>query len=728
MQKEIFPVSGMMCASCAFSVEKILKEAKGVKEVNVNYANQKANITFDEVITSAEILKKIVQDAGYDLEINLITEQSIREKEQKRYKTLQKNFFGSLLCSVPVFIISMFHLHFPYSDWVQAVLATFGLFFFGKQFFIGAYNQWKHNSANMDTLVALSTFTAYLYSLLSLFFADFWVKYGIAQHLYFESAVVIISFILLGKMLEESAKGRTSEAIRKLMGLKPNVVFIKKENNWIETPIEEVLIDDIILVKAGQKIAVDGVVVQGNSYIDESMITGEYFPVKKSVGDSVFAGTTNGDGIFQMKAEKIGTETLLSSIIKAVENAQGSKAPVQKLVDKIAAVFVPIVMGIAFLTFTLWVLLDKENGISNGFQAFVAVLVIACPCALGLATPTAIMVGIGKGAENGILIKDAQSIELASKIDTIILDKTGTITQGNPSVILDFWSNKQKYLPILYSLEQQSSHPLAKAIVKHWENTKNIELSQIQEIAGAGIQAIVMGECFRVGNIHWIRENNLFISDFFEQKINEYQNEGSLVVFANSKEVIAIIFIADEIKKTSAQAIKKLQEQGVEVYMLTGDNEKTASHIAKKVGITHLKYELKPSDKQEFIQKLQQQGKIVAMVGDGINDSQALAQADVSIAMGKGSDVAMEVAQLTIISSDLLKISKTINLSIQTLRTIKQNLFWAFIYNLIGIPIAAGVLYFITNELLNPMYAGAAMAFSSVSVVGNSLLLKRKKI
>ncbi|MDO4880616.1 MAG: heavy metal translocating P-type ATPase [Capnocytophaga sp.] len=728
MQKEIYPVSGMMCASCAISVEKVLQEAKGVKQVSVNYANQKANITFDASITSPQILKNIVKDAGYNLEINTITEETLRTKEQERYKKLQRTFWGSLLCSLPVFILSMFHLHFPYSDWVQAILATIGLIFFGKRFFIGAYNQLKHKSANMDTLVALSTSVAYLYSLSSLIFTDFWAKHGIATHLYFESAVMIISFILLGKMLEESAKGKTSEAIRKLIGLKPSEVLVKKENEWLQIPIEEVQLDDILLVKAGQKIAVDGSVIEGETYIDESMITGEAIPVKKSVGDFVFSGTTNGQGAFQMQAQKIGTDTLLSSIIKAVENAQGSKPPVQKLVDKIAAIFVPMVILIAFISFGLWLLLDKENGFSHGLQAFVSVLVIACPCALGLATPTAIMVGIGKGAENGILIQDAQSIELASKINTIVLDKTGTITKGNPSVIFDFWTDKQKYLPILYSMELHSSHPLAEAITKHWAGTTLIELSNIEEIAGAGIQAINKDEFFRIGNLHWIKENNILISNYFEEKITSFQNEGSLVFFANSKEVVGLIIIADEIKPTSEEAIKILHKQKIDVYMLTGDNEKTATHIGQKVGISHIKANVKPTDKQDFIKEFQQQGKIVAMVGDGINDSQALAQADVSIAMGKGSDIAMEVAQLTIISSDLLKIPKTIHLSTQTLRTIRQNLFWAFIYNLIGIPIAAGVLYIFGGGLLNPMYAGAAMAFSSVSVVMNSLLLKQKKI
>ncbi|EGD33894.1 MULTISPECIES: heavy metal translocating P-type ATPase [unclassified Capnocytophaga] len=728
IQKEHYPISGMMCASCAITVEKVLQQAPGVKEVSVNYANQKANITFDSHITSAQALKKLVIDAGYDMEINALSEQDLRAKEQIRYRALQRTFWGSLLCSLPVFAIAMFHLHFPYSDYLQAVLATIGLFFFGKRFFVGAYNQLKHHTANMDTLVALSTSVAYLYSLSSLVFREFWQRQGITPHLYFEAAVMIISFILLGKVLEESAKGRTSEAIRKLMGLKPTSVWVKKDNQWQEIPIDQVQVGDVLLVKAGQKIAVDGQVTQGETFIDESMITGESLPVKKTVGDTVFAGTANGQGSIQMHAEKIGAQTLLSSIIKAVEDAQASKPPVQKLVDKIAALFVPTVIAIALLTFFLWLLLDKENGFSHGLQAFVSVLVIACPCALGLATPTAIMVGIGKGAENGILIKDAQSIELSSKMNAVVLDKTGTITQGTPTVISDFWTDKQKYLPVLYSLELHSSHPLAEAITTYWKGTEPVELTQVEEFAGAGVQALWEQECYRVGSLQWIQENNIPLSSDFKEKIQTYTVEGSLVVLASSKEVLALIFIADQVKDSSAKAIKALQKQGIEVYMLTGDNLQTANIIAQKVGISHVKAQVKPADKQDFVKELQAQGKIVGMVGDGINDSQALAQADVSIAMGKGSDVAMEVAQLTIISSDLLKISKTVNLSVETLRTIRQNLFWAFIYNLIGIPIAAGVLYLFGGGLLNPMYAGAAMAFSSVSVVTNSLLLKQKKI
>lgn len=728
MQKEQYPIEGMMCASCAVAVEKVLQQAKGVKEASVNYANAKATITFDASITSAEVLKHQVEEAGYGLVITPVNQEILQQREEEHYKALQRTFWGSVCCSLPVFLISMFHLHFPYSDWFQALLATIGLVFFGKKFFKGAYNQLKHRSANMDTLVALSISVAYLYSLSSLVFRSFWERYGIAPHLYFESAVMIVSFILLGRMLEESAKGRTSQAIRKLMGLKPTIVYVRKNENWEEVPIENVQKGEILLVKSGQKIPVDGIVTEGETYVDESMITGEPLPVRKVIGNALFAGTTNGQGAIQMRAEKVGEHTLLSSIIKAVEDAQGTKPPVQKLVDKIAGIFVPIVIMIAIISFFLWMLLDKENGFSHGLQAFVSVLVIACPCALGLATPTAIMVGIGKGAENGILIKDAQSIELASKINAIILDKTGTITQGSPTVVQDFWENKDRDQPILYTMEQHSSHPLAQAIVAHWKETSPIILTQVKEISGAGVEALVEGKYYRVGNLSWLEEYGVFLSDDFREKINHYQSQGSLVGLADEQRILALIFMADKVKDTSALAIKKLQKQGIEVYMLTGDQLPVASHIAKEIGITHLKSQVKPQEKQDFVKELQAQGKVVAMVGDGINDSQALAQADVSIAMGKGSDIAMEVAQLTLISSDLLKIPKTVNLSVQTLRTIRQNLFWAFIYNLIGIPMAAGVLYFLTGKLLDPMYAGAAMAFSSVSVVTNSLLLKRKKI
>jgi len=582
----------------------------------------------------------------------------------------------------------------------------------------------------MDTLVALSTGIAYLFSVFNMLFADFWHQRGLHSHVYFEAAAVIIAFILLGKLLEERAKGNTSSAIKKLMGLQPKtVIVIEADGTERQKAIEDVSAGDIILVKPGEKIAVDGMVTSGNSYVDESMLSGEPVPVLKKENEKVFAGTINQKGSFQFKAVKVGKETMLAHIIKMVQDAQGSKAPVQKLVDKIAGIFVPVVMGIAILTFILWLVLGGENGVVQGLLAAVTVLVIACPCALGLATPTAIMVGVGKGAENGILIKDAESLELAKKINAIVLDKTGTITEGRPQVTDIAWLNNDDMTKnILLSIEKQSEHPLAEAVVKHLNGAGNATLSLFDSITGKGAKADHNNETYYVGNKKLLAENNIAIADELQNKAEEWGKQSQTVIwFANGKQALSVIAISDKIKETSVQAIREMQDMGIDLYMLTGDNEATAKAIAAHTGIKHYRAEVLPQHKADFVKELQSKGKIVAMVGDGINDSTALATADVSIAMGKGSDIAMEVAKMTIISSDLTKIPQAIRLSKQTVATIKQNLFWAFIYNLIGIPVAAGILYPINGFLLNPMIAGAAMALSSVSVVSNSLRLKWKK-
>ena len=561
-------------------------------------------------------------------------------------------------------------------------------------------------------------------------FPEFWHEKGLHAHVYFEAASVIIGFILLGKLLEEKAKGNTSSAIKKLMGLQPKTVTIVHEGgHQMEIPIEQVEIGNTIVVKPGEKIAVDGTVINGNSYVDESMLSGEPVSVLKNVNEKVFAGTFNQKGSFQFKADKVGSETMLAQIIKMVKDAQGSKAPVQKLVDKIAGIFVPIVIVIAIASFIVWNIFGGDNGFTQGLLALITVLVIACPCALGLATPTAIMVGVGKGAEKGILIKDAESLELAKMVNAIILDKTGTITEGKPIVTNDFWTEETLILKqILSSIEKQSEHPLADAVVSHLKNQNTIPISQFESITGKGAKAAIDGETYFIGNKRLIQENEIVIENEVAQKANQWGNEAKTVIwFANTKKIIAILAIADQIKSTSKMAIEKLQKSGIEVYMLTGDNEMTAKAVSEKVGIKHYKAEVLPEHKAAFVKQLQEKGKVVAMVGDGINDSSALAQADVSIAMGKGSDIAMDVAKMTIISSDLIKIPEAIHLSKATVSTIKQNLFWAFIYNLIGIPIAAGILYPINGFLLNPMIAGAAMALSSVSVVSNSLWLKYKK-
>jgi Cu2+-exporting ATPase len=582
----------------------------------------------------------------------------------------------------------------------------------------------------MDTLVALSTGIAYIFSVFNMLFMDFWHQRGLHAHVYFEAAAVIIAFILLGKLLEEKAKGNTSSAIKKLMGLQPKtVIVIEADGTERQKAIEDVNAGDIILVKPGEKIAVDGMVVSGNSYVDESMLSGEPVPVLKKENEKVFAGTINQKGSFQFKAVKVGKETMLAQIIKMVQDAQGSKAPVQKLVDKIAGIFVPVVMGIAILTFVLWFILGGDNGVVQGLLAAVTVLVIACPCALGLATPTAIMVGVGKGAENGILIKDAESLELAKKVNAIVLDKTGTITEGRPQVTGIQWlNNDDATKDILLSIEKQSEHPLAEAVVKHLDGVSTTTLSNFDSITGKGAKANHNNETYFVGNKKLLAENKITIGEQLQLQADEWGKQSKTVIwFANSKQALSVVAISDKIKETSVAAIKEMQDMGIDLYMLTGDNEATAKAIAQQTGIKHYKAEVLPQHKADFVKELQQQGKVVAMVGDGINDSTALATADVSIAMGKGSDIAMDVAKMTIISSDLTKIPQAIRLSKQTVATIKQNLFWAFIYNLIGIPIAAGILYPINGFLLNPMIAGAAMALSSVSVVSNSLRLKWKK-
>jgi len=610
-------------------------------------------------------------------------------------------------------------------------LATPVVVIAGQQFFIGAWKQAKHRSANMDTLVALSTGVAYLFSVFNTLFPGYWHSKGLHAHVYFEAAAVVIAFILLGKMLEEKAKGNTSSAIKKLMGLQPKTVtVVHKGGHQMEMPIASVKVGDTILVKPGEKIAVDGTVSTGTSFVDESMISGEPIPVEKTKNDKVFAGTINQKGSFQFVADKVGGDTVLAQIIKMVQEAQGSKAPVQKLVDKIAGIFVPIVILIAIISFIAWLILGAENGLTQGLLAMVTVLVIACPCALGLATPTAIMAGVGKGAENGILIKDAESLELAKKVNAIILDKTGTITEGKPVVTDILWlNNDESRLPVLVSIEKQSEHPLAEAVVKHFQNTTLLPVHHFESITGFGAKARVNEQEYYIGNASLLQANSISISQLLKDAASTWFTQAKTVIyFADSKQALAVIAIADKIKQTSIEAVSQLQAAAIAVYMLTGDNKATAKAIAEQVGIQHYKAEVLPTHKADFVKELQQQGKVVAMVGDGINDSNALAQADVSIAMGKGSDIAMDVAKMTIISSDLSKIPQAIKLSKHTVTTIKQNLFWAFIYNVIGIPIAAGILYPINGFLLNPMIAGAAMALSSISVVTNSLRLKSLKL
>lgn len=727
--KKTIPVLQMTCASCAISTESIVKFLPGVVSSQVNYAAATLTVEYIPSLVTVNQMRQAVQSIGYDLFIEEGNENSetLEELHQKKYNLLKKKTIGAVFLTLPLVIIAMFFMDIPYANYIMWVLSTPVILGFGKDFFINAWKQTKHGSANMDTLVALSTGVAYIFSVFNTLFPDYWHSKGLHAHVYFESAAVVIAFILLGKLLEENAKGNTSSAIKKLIGLQPKTVnVIDAEQNQIALPIEQVEVGMTIIVKPGDKVAVDGIVTQGSSFVDESMLSGEPLAVKKEVNDKVFSGTINQKGSFQFKAEKIGSDTMLAQIIKMVQEAQGSKAPVQKLVDKIAGIFVPIVIGIALLSLIAWIIWGGENGFTQGILALVTVLVIACPCALGLATPTAIMVGVGKGAEEGILIKDAESLELAKKINAIILDKTGTITKGKPTVTDVIWAEENdSSKQILLSIEKQSEHPLAEAVVNYLKDINTVHIHHIESLTGKGVKANYKDINYLVGNQKLLTENQILIDNSFKEQADKWLHEAKTVIwFADDKKALAVLAIADEIKETSIEAIKELQKMGIEVHMLTGDNFNTAKAIAEKTGISSFKGEVLPKDKADFVKELQAQGKIVAMVGDGINDSTALAYANVSIAMGKGSDIAIDVAKMTIISSDLMKISTAIKLSKNTVNTIKQNLFWAFIYNVVGIPIAAGILYPINGFLLNPMIAGAAMALSSISVVGNSLRLK----
>jgi Cu2+-exporting ATPase len=734
--RQNFPVLEMTCAACAVSVESMLKSTPGVRDASVNFANQTALVDYDPTVAKPIDLQNAVRSIGYDLVVDVEDPQAIKEEAQRKYyQEVKWRTIWSSILSVPVVIIGMFMMDMPYANYISMVFSAPVVFYFGRTFFVHAWKQARHGKANMDTLVALSTGIAFLFSMFNTFFPEFWHSRGVHAHVYYEAAAVVIAFISLGKLLEERAKSNTGSAIKKLMGLQPKTVWAIIDGVEKEIPIATVKAGYTLLVRPGEKIPVDGIVLKGSSFVDESMISGEPVAVEKKASDKVFAGTINQKGSFQITAEKVGSDTVLAQIIKMVQEAQGSKAPVQKLVDKIAGIFVPVVIAIAILTFIVWMIFGGENAFTHALLTSVTVLVIACPCALGLATPTAIMVGVGKGAENNILIKDAESLELAHQVNAIILDKTGTITEGKPVVTDIFWTSGDtslnQYRDVLYTLELQSEHPLAQAIVDKLKehNAKTITLHNFISITGKGVQANYNGADYFLGNQKLMDEQKISLTTEISNQVLVWQQEAKTVIyFADSQRLIAIIAIADKIKSTSKAAIETLQRKGIDVYMLTGDNPQTAKAVAEQVGLKHFKAEVLPSDKAEFVKQLQTEGKVVAMVGDGINDSHALAQADVSIAMGKGSDIAMDVAKMTLITSDLNAILKALNLSTKTVTGIRQNLFWAFIYNVIGIPIAAGVLFPINGFLLDPMIAGAAMALSSVSVVSNSLRLKFARI
>jgi len=745
--KATFPVLDMGCASCAAKIEKTLNSREGVVTAVVNYAAATATVEYNPALTSSELLREAVQKAGYDFVID-VREDMPDELEQvhaEKFRKLKRRTVWAGALTIP--LVGMMFLDMPYSHETMWILSTPIVFWFGRDFFIDAWKQIKLRSVNMNTLVALSTGIAYFFSIFNILFSQFWYSRGIQPHVYFETSSVIITFILLGRLLEEKAKGNSSSAIRKLMGLQPKTVTLVNEAGTQEDiPVNSVKTGDILLVKPGEKIAVDGLVIDGSSYVDESMISGEPVPALKERDAKVFSGTINQKGSFRFRAEKVGADTMLSHIIRMIQDAQGSKAPVQRLVDRVASIFVPVIIGIALLSFVLWLTLDSANGLTHGLLAMVTVLIIACPCALGLATPTAIMVGVGKGAERGILIKDAESLEIAKKVNVAVFDKTGTITEGKPEVTDIAWLNgDDSAKEIFYSLESRSEHPLADAVLRYFDDAlrlrsapirslsetemSKVEMKNFTSITGKGVKGSVDGKIWFAGNTKFLLENSILLEPSLEKQADQWTKEAKTIIwFADSKRTLAVVAITDRMKEGSANAIAQLKKQGVEVYMLTGDDEATAREIAAKSGIEHYKAGVLPHEKTEFVKQLQQSGKIVAMAGDGINDSAALAQADLSIAMGKGSDIAMDAAKMTIISSDLSKISEAIHLSKLTVKTIRQNLFWAFIYNLAGVPIAAGILYPVNGFLLNPMIAGLAMALSSVSVVSNSLRLKTKEI
>ncbi len=735
-KKATFPVEGMTCASCASSIESMLRNREGVADANVNFAGKSVQVVYQPELVNPGQLRETVQEIGFDMLIETQTQEELEGRVVKAIKALRTKTIVAGVLALPVFILGMFfHDTFTWGNWAMLILTTPILLWAGQRFFTGAWAQAKYGRANMDTLVALSTGIAFVFSVFNTVYPQFFLSRGLMPHVYFEAVAVIIAFILLGKYLEEGAKNRSSEAIKKLMGLQPKTVRILRDGVEQEIKIEEVRVGDRVILLPGDRVPVDGEVVSGTTYLDESMLSGEPLPVQKQPGDTIFAGTINQKGSVQLIAQKTGGETMLAHIIKMVQEAQGSKAPVQKLVDKIAGIFVPVVLGIAALTLLSWIVLGGQAYLTEGFLSMISVLVIACPCALGLATPTAIMVGVGRGAENGILIKDAESLERAHEVNAVILDKTGTITQGKPTVTDIEWAENVQDTSQLeayfFSMEAQSEHPIAQAIYTYYKDA-GAQLQQpdyFSSLTGLGIEADFNGKRYYAGNYKLLQQHNIAIPDVLAEHTKQLQNDAKTAVFfADESQALGVFAVSDPIKESALQGIKAMQEAGLEVYMLTGDNSQTAAAVARQVGIKNYKAELLPQDKADFVKELQGKGMHVAMVGDGINDAQALATADISIAMGQGTDIAMDVAGITLMRSELPQVAAAIKLSRATVRTIRQNLFWAFIYNIICIPIAAGLLFPFTGFLLSPMIAGAAMAFSSVSVVANSLRLRTVKL
>ena len=732
-ETKVLPVLEMSCAVCAGNVESTVQALSGVEKASVNFAAGTLTVTYNPSVITLEVMQAAVQAAGYDLIVEAEDPVAMQEeKARMHYKILRRNTIGAWTLSIPLALLGMVFMHVPFGNWIMMVLALAIMIFFGRSFYVNGVRHALKGKANMDTLVALSTSIAFLFSLFNTLCPGFWLGKGLEPHVYYEASGVIIAFVLLGKLMEERAKNSTSSAIKGLMGLQPKTARLVTDGREEEVPISNLQVGNVVSVRPGEQIPVDGTLLQGSSSVDESMLSGEPIPVEKNAGDRVLAGTINQKGAFTMEATSVGGTTVLAQIVQMVQSAQGSKAPVQRIVDKISGIFVPVVVLLSFLTFVCWLVIGGESYFSYALLSAVSVLVIACPCALGLATPTALMVGMGKGAEQHILIKDAFALENLCKVDTVVLDKTGTLTEGVPVVTDSYWISDDniRYLDVLYTAEQKSEHPLASAILCWLEESgaKVCEAENFESLTGRGVRIQVEGVTYWAGSQGLLDIFQAGIPEKVRKQIGQWQEDGQSVVFYGQEtRLLAVLAISDRIKPTSAEAVKELKKQGIEVHLLTGDGVRTAERVAATLDIGYYKAEVMPNDKEEYIISLQQQGKKVAMVGDGINDSQALARADVSIAMGKGTDIAMDVAMVTLITSDLLLLPGAIRLSKQTVRLIYQNLFWAFIYNVIGIPLAAGVLFPINGLLLNPMLASAAMAFSSVSVVLNSLRLKFMK-
>lgn len=735
LKKEQYHVEGMTCASCAVSLESYLMHQEGVQEAVVSYPNSSISITYNPHQISPEKIDAAASEIGYHVLFGKeeSSEENIHALETKRLRTLEKKVLLAVALSVPIFVLSMFFMGaFSWMNWLLLALTLPVMIYSGGEFFVNAWNRLKHGSTNMDSLVALSTGIAVLFSAFNTIYPQYFISRGLTPHVYYESAVIIISLILLGRYLEERAKTKTTSAIKKLMGLQPKTLIVLRNGEEVTLPLDEVIAGDLVIVKPGERIPVDGVVKKGESYINESMMTGEPIPVFKSKGDQVLTGTVNQKGSLRILAKDIGSETFLAGIIRRVQEAQATKPPIQKTVDKIASIFVPVVIVIAVIAFLVWLFIGPSPQITYAFWVLITVLIIACPCALGLATPTALMVGIGKGAEMGVLIKDANALESAYKTNVLVLDKTGTITKGEPGVVKEYWTgnSRETFSPYLVALEKASEHPLAGAITTFYKNSgKAPEIDSFESITGQGVKGLIGGEPFLVGNEALLNSHGIILQNGSVKKALEFREEAlTTIYFAGNGKVLAVIGIADEIRPDSVEAVKELHDMGIDIHILSGDNTEVTERVGKQTGITKVHGNMSPADKGRYIEELKTQGYHVAVAGDGINDAEALARADVGIAMGTGTDIAMESAGITLMYASLLQIARAINLSKSTITTIHQNLFWAFIYNVIAIPIAAGALYPVWGFLLNPMIAGGAMALSSISVVLNSLRLKNIKI